>query len=395
MDKEIDFAKNLNTVTHIPVRILNRPGELCYQTKPAEQLPVFKSQDPEYQLLLRTSKNAITDIVPIRDRFQRTYLSMTSTNAITLLGPFLTDMDHKPSIDTIFDTSALSPANPSTIRNLYEELPMLTKKEITAIGNLMKTLINQPIKTAHLSEPRIVPINYPHSIHENIYHDDQQVIESRYREQDQMLAAIASGNLSLVHKHVKLYGHALDVFKYRIPNNPVRSMKNIMFAFNTLCRIAVKSTGVLPIHQHLISEKFSIAIEKQTTVRGLRRLIQEMAVAYCKLAMVTTEMQYSPLIQRVISLIHLNRKVTLSNLADSVGTTPAYLSRKFKSETGSLFTQYLIDLRITKAKELLRNSDLHISEIAYVTGFDEVANFSRAFRKQNGVSPSSYRNQHD
>ena len=99
------------------------------------------------------------------------------------------------------------------------------------------------------------------------------------------------------------------------------------------------------------------------------------------------------LIQQAISLIHQrsNEELTLEKVAKECGFSKYYFSRIFKKYTGKTFKSYLIDLRINKAKDLLLNSELAISQICYEAGFNDLSYFNRVFKKKVGCSPSEFR----
>ena len=71
----------------------------------------------------------------------------------------------------------------------------------------------------------------------------------------------------------------------------------------------------------------------------------------------------------------------------------SHLSRVFSHHEGDTIEQYLIRLRIEKAKELLAYKDINVSEVAYRLGYASAAHFSRQFKKMAGVSPSIYRDE--
>lgn len=87
-----------------------------------------------------------------------------------------------------------------------------------------------------------------------------------------------------------------------------------------------------------------------------------------------------------------NKKMTLEDIAASVHLSPSYSSALFKQHTSRSIIDYIIDLRISKACDMLKYSDLLISEIADNTGFSDIFYFSRMFKRHIGVSPASYRN---
>jgi AraC-like DNA-binding protein len=83
--------------------------------------------------------------------------------------------------------------------------------------------------------------------------------------------------------------------------------------------------------------------------------------------------------------------ITIDDLSREVALSPYYLIRTFKRVYKKTPHQYLVAQRIARAKELLRNSDLSITEICAAVGFESLGSFSTLFRKEVGISPSAYR----
>ncbi len=92
--------------------------------------------------------------------------------------------------------------------------------------------------------------------------------------------------------------------------------------------------------------------------------------------------------------IEMNYKdnLTLSDIASHIHMSKNHLSYLFQKETGHSFSDYLSDLRIAKAKELLNGSKRYtVSEIAEMTGFSDTGYFCKVFKKSTGMSPNHYR----
>lgn len=83
--------------------------------------------------------------------------------------------------------------------------------------------------------------------------------------------------------------------------------------------------------------------------------------------------------------------ITLEELGAYIGFNPSYFSSLFKKETGSSFIEYLSKIRIEKAKDLLRESDLRIQDICLMVGYSDVKYFSKLFIKHTGLKPKDYR----
>ncbi|MNR51475.1 Arabinose operon regulatory protein [compost metagenome] len=92
-----------------------------------------------------------------------------------------------------------------------------------------------------------------------------------------------------------------------------------------------------------------------------------------------------------VSHNYMDCNLSLSTVAEELSLTPSYVTRYFKNKNGLPLMQYVSKIRIEKAKELLETTNLTIKEIVEQVGFVDENNFSRAFRKREGVSPSQYR----
>lgn len=102
----------------------------------------------------------------------------------------------------------------------------------------------------------------------------------------------------------------------------------------------------------------------------------------------------SKLVAKALEFIgkhYTTHEFSIDDVAEFVHISPSYFSVIFKSEQGIAFTDYLIQLRMEQAFNLMRNTDMPIYEISYAVGYDTAAYFSSAFKKYAGVSPSVYK----
>lgn len=101
-------------------------------------------------------------------------------------------------------------------------------------------------------------------------------------------------------------------------------------------------------------------------------------------------------LSEVISYIEMNyqHNITIADLAQKASMSEITLYRMFKKAFNMSPINYIISVRITFAQEMLNNSTLSISEIAYASGFNDSNYFSKIFKKNKGVSPRQYRKEH-
>ena len=90
---------------------------------------------------------------------------------------------------------------------------------------------------------------------------------------------------------------------------------------------------------------------------------------------------------------HYAEKLTLTSIANQFYISPYYLSRLFKSAVGQTFSRYVIELRIKKARELLKDKTMKINDVAAQVGYNNTSHFIQSFKKLCGCTPEEYRNQ--
>jgi len=88
---------------------------------------------------------------------------------------------------------------------------------------------------------------------------------------------------------------------------------------------------------------------------------------------------------------HYMEDISLNSVATVAGISSTYFSSMFSQEMGRTFTEYLTELRMNKAKELLSTKKLHTAEVAQAIGYKDAHYFSFVFRKTQGMSPKEYR----
>ncbi len=88
---------------------------------------------------------------------------------------------------------------------------------------------------------------------------------------------------------------------------------------------------------------------------------------------------------------HYNEKVTLDNLCEIIHVSKFHFLKLFKTHTGFTPYEYLINYRINKAKQLLKNTDISVNDVCVCVGFNDESSFIKQFKKATGYTPLNYR----
>ena len=90
---------------------------------------------------------------------------------------------------------------------------------------------------------------------------------------------------------------------------------------------------------------------------------------------------------------HIGEKILLSDIADFCHYSPSFITRLFKSRSGMTINEYLQDIRMKKARDLLLKTDMQISEISEACGFSDTNYFIACFSERYGTPPKRFRKQ--
>lgn len=173
----------------------------------------------------------------------------------------------------------------------------------------------------------------------------------------------------------------------------LRTQKNALYTYNTICRRAVENAGVHPGHVDQISREFAQKIEVARNIKELKELMDTMIHKYCLVVRNYSLQGYSDIICKAINYIdfHLTETLSLSLVADKLSIDANYLSTQFTREVGKNLTSYINEKRIQKSLKYLGTTEVSISEIAERVGIHDYNYFSRLFKKITNMTPTEYR----
>ncbi|WP_019120924.1 response regulator [Brevibacillus massiliensis] len=105
----------------------------------------------------------------------------------------------------------------------------------------------------------------------------------------------------------------------------------------------------------------------------------------------TTKLDYSQLAKAFLEEHYRDSSLSLDQVADHLGISPAYLSLSFKKSVGINFTNYVTKIRIEAAKQMLLQTQSNLQEISREVGFNDVKYFMKVFKKETLLTPNRFR----
>lgn len=147
-------------------------------------------------------------------------------------------------------------------------------------------------------------------------------------------------------------------------------------------------------YQFKSRQNYLPAIMGTEDLTELREWFMDKILKACQNIMGKREEKSNSIIEMSKDYIRNNfdKDISLDDVSRTVNISPYYFSKIFKEGTGKNFIEYLTNIRIEKAKELLNTTEYSMKEICTLCGYSDPNYFSRSFKKNVGVTPTEYKN---
>ena len=255
-------------------------------------------------------------------------------------------------------------------------------------------LNTQPLAALGDVDLMIIPAIWRHPDRVLRQHPDHIQQIARHVSQGRLTVSVGSGSFLLAEtgimkgRSVTTHWQWFDTFANRYRDIPLERQQLITQSGQVFCVSSVNSVADLMVY--ICSEIFSMRaarhIENQfspeirqrfspSPVGGPRDLHTDELVADAQLE-IARDLRSIP---------------SVPDLARRLGVSARTLTRRFKYATGLSIGDYVLQRRLDEAQALLRRTNLAITEVAFAVGLTDPSNFTRAFKKQIGLTPTRYR----
>ena len=205
--------------------------------------------------------------------------------------------------------------------------------------------------------------------------------------------------------------------KALIKNGNIKALKELIMTGIGMSSCAEDGWGYLEVRQTvkkicntlidylLMNEQTELVREMESLVEMADKMVERLdARLLCEIQMeivdnIASELKnditgsIKDVVRQAVEYIGQNyfEELTLASLSEKYSVESSYFSRLFKQETGKNLMLYIAEKRIEKAIEYMKDESVNLTEIAFLTGYDDYTYFSKVFKKIMGKSPRDYR----
>jgi len=306
---------------------------------------------------------------------------------IYALGPFYIDsFPRNKTKDQVYEQN-LSLNGKQRLFEILCSLPVISFMKVFDYAIMMHYTITSEkisIYDLHVSYSRPTPST----------DDDQTQYHGTYQMEQEILRMIREGDLGLIDFTGKMSAN-INVGKLaNDDSDPLRQVKNTVLVAITLYSRAAIEGGLYPDTALTLTDRYFQAIEAADSIQEVGDITMTMQEDFVtRVHRIKTSNRYSKAILSTVEYIDLHKEddIFLADIAKELGYTEYYLSRKFKSEVGSTFKEYIRNVRLEYSKFLLTNEIIPVREISERLKFTSQSYFTDRFKEKYGITPNEYR----
>lgn len=355
----------------------------------------LEEKGAQYQVVIVSHFDQTGTAVPINFRIFSDILALLEQRAYTLIPFYDRDMltyvfrwDILPQDKNVFD---LTFGAASVIAH-YMKYHNDTHSYTVAIGSVADNTDNLSYCFLRAKEA----LKYRFSLGENeiICIDDveprERAIVNIEELKTDLIDSIKIGNMPLAERAIQ------SLFRNMKENyTSIDLAQRICLELVIMISIAMAQLGQKPENLFNKTEIWSV-LKNYQSLSHLKGLMMHIAELSISLITSKREEKNTDIIKQVKQLAEADTgaDISLQEMAKRIHISPCYLSSLFKQKTGESYKNYTIRIKISKAKEMLREGDMPIYEIATALGYKSNQHFSHLFQAQTGLLPTEYRIQH-
>lgn len=388
MDAKKYILSHFACVFHTGVFCQKESQVLSYEENP-EYNPIYSNE--VFRLSLIHKSDIQKEPVIVSDDFQMFYICVKYENIYYMMGPFCIQVMNRVQRHRFYRYYGID-------EKWEKGMHYHTLMEILQIAGMFTNVITGKEYT----DQQLVDANYQMvaNVKESqekawfdIKSEDEDIYRHSYQEERQIMDAVKEGN---VEKAVRL-SKEMDANIGRLGESEEEHWRNLSIVAVALCARAAIEGSLAPADAYRISGFY---INRSTACKDVTQIliyrnhaIEELARQVKRQREKRHTSSYTEQCKDYVCK-HYREKIYLDEIADLLGISSSYLSRLFKRETGISLQEFVNDIRVEKAANLLIYSDEPLPGIAEYVNFPTQSYFGKIFKQKMNMTPGQYRNLH-
>ncbi|MDD3403749.1 MAG: helix-turn-helix domain-containing protein [Hespellia sp.] len=317
------------------------------------------------------------------------------TDETIIAGPISTTRIRQDSLPRILMEWSVSPTHKDDVWNYFQITPTFSHEQFLNLLSLINITLNHEIlnPTTYFTDTSASLLNRIGEKHSaSLYQaKEEEIFHNTYQFERELYHYVEEGNLEALKR---LLSYDRNFSSGTIGETSLRQEKNI--AISSITQLTRHSiTGGLDIETaYQLSDTYIQESEKSTSIDQVKRLTYTALIDFTnRVAANKIPQGMSPDIFACMQFIstHTNQSISVSDVADAIGRSPSYVSKKFKKELGFNLNEFIMRRKLEEAKSLLAFTDKSLSEISEYLCFSSQSYFQNVFKKKYHVTPYEYR----
>lgn len=388
MNKYTYLLKKLSLLTSIGIFCIDGQAVMEFQ-KHSEYNPI--SQSAELRKLLKDGADSQEMPYIYRDSFMVYFVCLKATERYYMIGPMSLELFDRVTLHQYYKQYDIQ-------ESVEKQLKHFTLTEVLDVVEVVANIVLQKEYSDDdlLYANKIVTDTKEQEKREQVIFDmgegEEELYHHTYQEERRLLDSIREGRV----EDALQYSRNMDAEIGKLSIKEMNHWKNVAIVAITLCTRAAIDGGISPSIAYRISDFY---IQKCDDCTDIAHIIKNRNHAVEELTEQVKRKQgkrTSSYIEQCKDYVvkHYREKIYLSDIAETLGLSETYLSRLFRKETGMRFQDYLVSIRLERAKNLLKYSEEPLSNIAAYVNFPSQSYMGRLFKEKYQISPKKFREQH-
>ncbi len=388
----------LANLTQIPITMFDHTGK---ETEGFGDACKFCSLFNGHIKKEEVCKNNRMDAIRQSKIFGEAYISFCPANLITIamptykngkqdggtiLGPILMEYPDIESVDEILRKYEISARHRTELLNAMHEVPLILPEKVRYLASILQFIIGAEKNLEY-------KVQMAKSMQQSAIHDFlEQTSPLNDTQSKEALELLIQSILAKDKKKAHVYLNKILVEKGFVGYGKMQTMQNKGLDLLLSIFEGIKDETPEVEDLHIIYNSAVLKVSSVDNFQDFSFLMLNVVNSFLKLTF-NGGGNYSLGVSKILKFIHANyaSDIKLADIADIAERNTCYISTQFKKEVGKSFSDYLSEVRIKKAKILLSDSNLTLSEITFEVGFSCQSYFSDKFKKYVGMTPSEYR----